>query len=296
VRWTARQWTSGLLVSAGVVVGGTLSSCSTANNSSQLPTLASSIESPLPSSAAAPALSKVDSPGPALLPAGEKVAGDRQAISARCLAALKAAEATLVQHNTATAVFHKRERLGGQLEEQNIMHLKVRREPHSVYMRWRQPDDGREAIWQHGANDGMILVKVDPFGSRAAEGSRRPINTTGPWALHRRILEFVHDQHTSGSGGPVTVDTQATIAGEPSEKYSFTQRDPATGRDAERVDVHFDHQWRVPVALELYSLSAAGSAAEPQLEESYIYSQLKLGAPLVDADFNHGNPQYDYFK
>ena len=50
-----------------------------------------------------------------------------------------------------TAVFQKQERIDGALQPVNVMELKVRHRPLSVYMKWQQPDAGQEVIWRDGA-------------------------------------------------------------------------------------------------------------------------------------------------
>jgi hypothetical protein len=221
---------------------------------------------------------------------------------------LRQGEQQLNQSPTAQATFHKRERLGGQLEEVNVIHMKVRREPLAVYMRWHRPDEGREAIWQENANENQILIhlggwkgrllptiKVDPFGPRAAEGSRRPINTSGPWNFNRRLIEMVENQRSfADSGLVVRAADDVAINARRCYRFTFEHPEPGPQREFHRLVVHVDRERTLPVGLEMHSWPRSEAAGEPLLEESYVYENLELHAPLTDADFNVRNPQYGY--
>ena len=72
------------------------------------------------------------------------------------------------------------------------MSMKARTRPRSVYLKFRQPAAGREAIYVEGRNDGKVLahdvglgrliagtLHLDPDGSRAMEDCRHPITEAG---------------------------------------------------------------------------------------------------------------------
>ncbi|MBS0209642.1 MAG: DUF1571 domain-containing protein [Planctomycetes bacterium] len=296
---------NGGVVFAGLLLGGVLCSCSTADRA---PVTTVAETSPLLQPQAAADLKPTPVALPSTLFSPPSVAAiDRQANLQRCLAQLQQAERQLAAHPTATATYRKRERLAGQLEEQNVMFMKVRREPMAVYMRWQEPDEGREAIWQQNVNDGLILVhpggwkrkfvplvKVDPHGPRAAEGSKRPINTSGPWAFNRRLLDFVNDQLQSGSGSKVTLNENVSMAGVACDRYSFEHAEPIAGQDFHRAEIYIDRQRALPVALEVYGF--AKGAGSPPLDEACAFENLQLGAPLGDEDFSVSNPRYEYVK
>src|SRR5262249_36277539 len=124
------------------------------------------------------------------------------AASRFCILLLEEAERRLAGVSDFSAKFYKRERVNGELGDLNIMDLKVRRAPLSVYMKWNEPYAGREIIWQEGANEGQILVhaggwqrkivpllRLDPLGERAMEYNRRPVTQIGIWNFNRRLLD-----------------------------------------------------------------------------------------------------------
>ncbi|HWA99105.1 MAG TPA: DUF1571 domain-containing protein [Pirellulales bacterium] len=276
--WTPRQLTSGLLLSATVVTVGSLVSCSTTDKVAPIDATAQTETTPPP------------------VVAASSDAGESAARLDHCLRLLVAADELLSQTQTVQATFHKRERLGGVLEEQNVIDLRVRREPMAVYMRWQRPDEGREAIWRADANDGQIVVhpggwkgrwvpvvKVDPFGARAASGSRRPINTSGPWHFNGRLIALVQSMQQSPAGTRV-VNDQATLHGEPCERYTLVRSEPGSGHEMHKAVIWIEQDRLLPIGFDLYGWPAEG-ATEPPLEESYAFMHLNLNPTLDDSAF-----------
>ncbi len=91
-----------------------------------------------------------------------------------------------------TCTFSKRERIRGEMTPLHILTMKVRTEPRSIYLKFRQPCAGREAIYIAGRHDGKVLahdvglnrllagtLHLDPKGGRAMEDNRHPISEAG---------------------------------------------------------------------------------------------------------------------
>ena len=87
--------------------------------------------------------------------------------------------------------FSKRERIEGRLRSKHVMLMKVRTHPRSIYLKFRQPSPGREAIYVEGRNDGKLLahevglkrliagtLSLDPTGSMAMEDNRHTRSPT----------------------------------------------------------------------------------------------------------------------
>jgi hypothetical protein len=224
-----------------------------------------------------------------------------------CSSLLKQAEQTLSRIDTIQAVFHKQERISGKLQELNVMQLKVRREPMSVYMRWQQPDEGREVIWQVDANDGQILahpggwrrklvplVKLDPLSERAMESSRRPISSAGLWKFNQRLREFVDDETTRGPHVRAEVSEAAQLGGRPCYCFQFVLLKRLPDLEFHKVVIFVDKELKLPIALEHYGWPTNEAPQTPLLEESYVFNDLKLNPPLADIDFSAENPTYQY--
>ena len=96
-----------------------------------------------------------------------------------------------------TCLLVKRERTNGRLPPENVMEMKVRTQPFSVYLRWLQPrtEAGQEVCYVAGRNNGKMrvhpkgmlgsvagFISLDPNDPRrgrpAATASPRPASAT----------------------------------------------------------------------------------------------------------------------
>ena len=69
-----------------------------------------------------------------------------------------------------TCLFIKREQVNGQMQPENVMAMKVRVQPFSVYFRWHAPKNlaGQELAYVAGRNAGMM--RIHPTGVFGALG------------------------------------------------------------------------------------------------------------------------------
>ncbi len=291
--WTPRQLGCGLLLATVVIAGGMLTSCTTADRITATERSAASASAGTASGDPQVAAEPVQPAPETAVPVSELQ---------HCLSLLEAADDFLDRTQCIQATFHKRERLGGRLEEQNVMLLKVRREPMAVYMRWQQPDPGREAIWQADANSAQILVhpggwkrkfaplvKVDPYGARAAEGGRRPIDTSGPWHFNDRLITLVRALQPDDVD--VTLD-EHPLHGEPCHRFTLL-RTTAEGGDFHKAVIYIEKDRLLPIGFDMYSPPTEENT-NLVLEESYAYANLELDPPTEEVEFSTANPRYQY--
>ncbi len=210
------------------------------------------------------------------------------------------AEARQSYQNTSdyTCLFVKRERLRGQLQQENLIALKVKTQPFSIDLRWLRPQElaGQEACYVAGRNNGMMrvhtrgllgaagFVSLDPRDPRALENSRHSINEAGignlierfgqRWEQEKRlgrtmvrVAEYDYDKRRC-------VRVETTHTDNPGRQFTFYQS-----------VVYFDKQTHLPIRVENYDWPVTGSQAN--LAESYSYADLKLNVGLTDATFNH---------
>ena len=92
-----------------------------------------------------------------------------------------------------TCYFIKREQLRGQLQPENLIDMKVRTQPFSVYLHWLKPvpTAGQEVCYVAGRNNGIMrvhsagilgtvgFINMDPRDPRAVETSRHTITEAG---------------------------------------------------------------------------------------------------------------------
>lgn len=202
-------------------------------------------------------------------------------------------QATLIKHERV-----KGELLSGKME------LKFRESPKSVYLKFLEPDAGREVIYWPDRNDGQLLVhevglaalvgtvKVDPHGKLALDSSRHPVTALGL----KRMLELLMEQwlkETQLSDVQVNFYPSAKIGTLPCKviELSHASRHPETTFQMTRL--YLDAATKLPVRIQNYDFpSRAG--AKPELVEDYFYQNLRVNTGLKDIDFDTKNPLYKF--
>ncbi len=203
-----------------------------------------------------------------------------------------------------TCTFFKRERIDGKLSEVNIMAMKARTRPRSVYFKFVQPYEGREAIWVEGRNKGKVVaheagitklvagtMHLDPRGDMAMEENRHPITEAGIGSL----IETVHARWEADLIPGVTkvVFHPGAKVGDRSCMMIETIHSPTERCEFSRVCLYIDAELGVPIRIESYGWPRK-PGHERELMEEYTYTNLKLNPGLKDRDFDPGNGQYSY--
>ncbi len=232
----------------------------------------------------------------------------RDAAAQFCALLLAEADRKLAQVNAVHAVFRKRERIDGKLQEINVMDLKARRSPKSVYLRWREPNEGREITWQEDAHDGQIVVrvggwrrkivpllKIDPLSERAMQYSRRPVTGVGLWSFNARLRQFVEEEVPRGSWR-TELREDVSLSGRPCYCFKFSANsEPASEIQAAAVNsdqphrqvlIYIDKELGLPIACERFGPPTPDALEHAALEESYAFTDLQLNLPVSDREFD----------
>ena len=225
--------------------------------------------------------------------------------SARAIRTIKECRDRFASVTDYTCTFFKRERIDGVLSDMNVMAMKSRTRPHSVYFRFQQPNKGREAIYVEGRNDGYVLahdvgftkllagtMRLDPHGARAMENCRHPITKAGIGHL----IETVHDRWTSelrDDESVVIFDPKMRLGSAPCLLIETIHPRPAPQYLFHKVRLFIDTALGLPVRFEAYDWPAKLGEA-PLLLEEYAYDDIKLNPGLTPADFDAANPQYTF--
>lgn len=210
------------------------------------------------------------------------------------------AEQTYQRVQDYTCLFVKSERINGRLQQENLIEMKVRNRPFSVYMRWVNPKPlaGQEVCYVNGRNNGMMRVhlngiagvagfmSIDPRDPRALENSRHGISEAGigklverlrnDWELERRVNQ-----------------TQVRIADYDFAKKKCTRVETthADNRGGQfysyRSVVYFDKETHLPIRFEAYDWPRQGGSPEGELLECYSYVNLAFNVGLGDDIFRH---------
>ena len=199
-----------------------------------------------------------------------------------------------------SSLFIKRERLRGQLQPDNVIAMKVRTQPFSVYLRWLRPNNlaGQEVCYVQGRNNGLMrvhstgllgavgFVSLDPRDPRALENSRHTITEAGIGNLIDRYAQRWQMENQVNK-------TQVRLA-----EYDYAKRrcvrvemvhpDNSGGQFLfYRSIVYFDKEHHLPIRVENYDWPQPGSDPNGPLMESYSYADLRLNVGISDATFNH---------
>ena len=208
-----------------------------------------------------------------------------------------------------TAIFSKQECVKGTLRKKEVMQLKIRHAPFSVYMKWAIGDKGREVLYVDGKNKGRMLVhlggmmnvvptvKLDPNSAAAMKESRYPVTKAGLAELIRSTLEIRNRD----------IENKESVCCEIFGGQKFNKRDcfciVTTYDSQEYSDVYrktvmyMDSELMLPVCVQNYRWAEEGEEADDSktLIESYTYTKLKMRPALTNVAFERGNKNY-YFK
>jgi hypothetical protein len=193
----------------------------------------------------------------------------------------------------------KRENIGGRMQPDNVIDMRVRVEPFSVYLRWQAPRNllGQEVCYVAGQNGGKMrvhssgalgafgFVSLDPTDPKVRQNSRHLITEAGIGNLIKRYKSAWQTELNLNQ-------TQVRIA-----EYEYNNRrctrvetsHPLTTQGQylySRSVVYFDNEHHLPVRAECYAWPRF--ANDPgELVEVYSFVNLQLNVGLPDGVFQH---------
>jgi hypothetical protein len=244
------------------------------------------------------------------LVAGARVGTDsreakRQTPIARALAAIEECQVRYRDIRDYTCTFSKRERIKGQMTPLHVLTMKVRTEPRSIYLKFRQPAAGREAIYIAGRNNGKVLahdvglnkllagtLQLDPTGGRAMEDCRHPISEAGIGPM-LQTLETRWSSELDPSESVVIFRNDQTVGARRCTMIETTHPRQQPEFLFYRVRLFIDDERGLPIHFEAYDWPSSPLAPAEMVEE-YSYSDLKLNVGLSDLDFDVSNSNYAF--
>jgi hypothetical protein len=182
-----------------------------------------------------------------------------------------------------TCVLLRRERVGGRLLPEEVVLMKARREPYSVYLCWAgpRPVAGQEACYVAGRHGGKMRVRgpgllravgfvsLDTKDPRGREFSNHTITEAGVGPLIERLGR---EWEAARVRTPRVRDTDADFDGRPCRRVEVAG-------DARRTVAYFDRETHLPVRVEWYD--------GDELTEADGYTKMRLNVRLRDADFDY---------
>jgi outer membrane lipoprotein-sorting protein len=227
----------------------------------------------------------------------EEVCGARSAEGVDLETWLSQVEQALRNVDNYTAIFHRVERVEGNMIPEEVTFLKFKK-PFKVYMKWLTPSKGQETLYIHGANRNkirahgsgiarIISVNLDPAGTKAMKNSRHPITEAGLHNLVRIIAMNVRralkeKELVSKDHGEKTVYGRKTR-----ELEGILPKDKGRGYYCYRCVVDVDSETGMPIRTQIFDW-------DNRLVEHYGYEDLRLNPGLVDKDFDPENPEYHF--
>jgi hypothetical protein len=198
-----------------------------------------------------------------------------------------------------TCTLVKQERIGSQLQPENIIQMKFRTQPFSVYMRWLSPKQfqNQEVTYVHGRNRNKM--RVHSSGALKGAVGWVSIDVNDPRVMqHSR-----HTIHEAGLGNIIEQMAQCWQRDRQSPKnqvrvaeYDFANRRcirvetirTERSRDAScyRHVIYLDKESKLPVRAEAYDWPRQGGATDGDLLEVFSFIDLRFNAGLGDEHFN----------
>lgn len=213
-----------------------------------------------------------------------------------------------------TATFYRREVVAGSMGEPELMEMKLRHAPYSVYLKWIVGDKGRELLFVDGQNDGEMLVhpggwkarlfpalKIDPNGAVARSESRHPITDIGLLHLTERLLIRRRNDRTKQGGVTHEKREDCEVNDRQCHCFVTTYHAPKYSDYYRKSIVFIDCETHMPIAIQNYTWPEQGEEIadparldEATLIEHYSYTDLQLELQLADSEFDRGNTNYHF--
>ena len=210
----------------------------------------------------------------------------------------------------------KQERVGQDLQPPQVMNVKLRHNPFSLYMKWIDGEGpgvrGRQLLYVQGENDNNLLVLPGGIAGRLSgtlslslddprvtSEARHPPNECGLKHLTETLLGFQRKDLAAGCPG-VTCELHADqiYADRPCYLFISSYDSPERSPMYRKAAVFIDKEYSLPVCIRNYTW---GSPDIPRdqlddltLVEAYAYSEIDLQpeSQYAEEDFSRTNPKY----
>lgn len=247
---------------------------------------------------------------PAATTPADRAATDGQGGEHPLLKAMEYASASreaLKEVKDYTAIFTKNELIKGRMLKQ-VMEIKVREKPFSVYLRNRSGKEaGREVIYVAGANNGNVLahevgikaiagtVAILPNGHEVMEENHYPLTRIGISNMLETAYQIwdVELKHSDASAVDVKFFPNAKLGEVACEAMQITHSQPKRELRFHLSRVYFDKETKLPIRAERFGFPRRQGEKPPLIEE-YTYSNLKTNVGLTNADFDPRNRDYGF--
>lgn len=210
-----------------------------------------------------------------------------------------------------TATFFKRELVNGSMGDGQVVHLKLRHQPFSVYMKWIVGDKGRELLYVDGENDGNMLVKVgglkgrllpciklEPTSTMALNESRHPVTNVGLLNLCKRMLKHRREELAAPKLQlKCRLVANQQVDGVACDCFIVDFETPEVCSPYRRTVQYYEKKHGIPICVMNYGWQNGAETDATEVDESsliehYSYADLKFNLRLADVEFDRTNENY----
>ena len=218
----------------------------------------------------------------------------------------------LKQFPTYTAMFHKQERLGGDLSDVQNIEFKIRQSPtFAVYMKWRNGHRGRQLLYSDEYEDGNMVVKLggfkgrllpglrlNPNGSKARSEARHSVTQSGIMAMAEQMIAHRRRDLAAGHGIRCTRLPNQEFNDRACCGFLFEYESPRVSQEYRKSLALLDAEHHFPVLARNYTWAAESTDLSEQeldaltLIENYSYTGIDFSKTLTALDFSRENRRY----
>lgn len=220
----------------------------------------------------------------------------------RLMQTLGESDKAISQVNEYTATFMKQEAIKKKLHDPESILLKIRHQPFSVYMKWKE--SGQEVLFVEGRNDGKLLakptglaslvgtVKIDPTSDDAMKNSRYPITEAGIERLTERIKTY-YSKLENPSEILTCRYSEQKVDDKPLDVFEIVFKDKDESQDYQSSRLVFDQKSKILVSVENFGWPRKQGKEAPVVER-YQFHEINFTPGLTDTDFDSKNPDYKF--
>ncbi|MBI3866125.1 MAG: DUF1571 domain-containing protein [Planctomycetia bacterium] len=224
---------------------------------------------------------------------------------APALEAARSSRETLRKLPDYTCTFIKQEQVKKNSLTRQVMSLKFRREPFSVYLKYIDPNPGREVLFVEGRNDGkfhvreasgllsyMGTISLLPTSNDAMKENRYPITMIG---MEKMLDVFITEWEESLKHADTLVQhfPQAKFGELDCQMFEVAHPQQREPLKFHKGRVYFDKKTNLPIRSEQYAFPTK-AGREPQLVEEYNYLDVKAVDAPSEKDFDVKNESYGF--
>jgi hypothetical protein len=203
----------------------------------------------------------------------------------------------------------RQERVGGDLLDPQVMNVKLRHEPFSIYMKWVVGDPGRQVLYVEGANENKLMVQPGGIKGRltgtlsfalddpmVTAESRHPLNQAGLLNLARKVLEGQkRELAKSGNGWRCELYDDQHFGERPCYLFVIEYKSKEHSELYRKSMMYIDKELSLPTCIRNFTWGTDVDPAkidEETLVEAYGYTDIQTSIQLAEEDFSKSNRSY----